>query len=173
MFYRARYQAPIGEMILTSDGRSLVGVRLAANRSEPISGDYKMLKLHQLELFLQTKDWLDRYFAKEMPKISELPLLTGGTGFSQAVWTHLLKIPYGTTTTYGEIAKKIAQERNQARMSAQAVGGAVGRNPIPVIIPCHRVIGKNGRLIGYGGGLPMKIWLLKHESSGTNTPANL
>ena len=106
---------------------------------------------------------LDRYFAGEKPEISELPLAPIGGEFRQAVWKILCEIPYGQVTTYGEIAKKIAAQRNRKTMSAQAVGGAVGHNPISIIIPCHRVVGSNGSLTGYAGGIDLKIKLLEHE----------
>jgi len=92
-----------------------------------------------------------------------LPLKPKGSEFRQIVWKHLCQIPYGETTTYGEIAKKVARQMGKKAMSAQAVGGAVGHNPIGIIIPCHRVIGKDGSLTGYGGGLEKKIQLLAHE----------
>ena len=99
----------------------------------------------------------------ERPKISELQLAPIGSNFRQEVWKILCKIPYGQVTTYGDIAKKIAQRRGVAKMSAQAIGGAVGHNPISIIIPCHRVIGTNGNLTGYAGGIETKSKLLQHE----------
>ncbi|MCI9156887.1 MAG: methylated-DNA--[protein]-cysteine S-methyltransferase, partial [Lawsonibacter sp.] len=107
--------------------------------------------------------WLDRYFAGERPAISELPLAPIGSEFRKEVWQVLCEIPYGETTTYGEISQKIAARRGLERMSAQAVGGAVGHNPISIIVPCHRVVGSNGSLTGYAGGLQKKIKLLTHE----------
>lgn len=109
------------------------------------------------------KKWLDRYFNGEKPKISEIDLSPKGSEFAKKVWEILCKIPYGEVTTYGEIAKKIAKTMNKDKMSAQAVGGAVGHNPISIIIPCHRVVGSNGSLTGYAGGIDKKISLLKHE----------
>ena len=102
--------------------------------------------------------WLDRYFNGEKPKISELSLAPRGSDFRQEVWKILCEIPYGQTLTYGQIASKISKT-----MSAQAVGGAVGHNPISILIPCHRVLGANGKLTGYAGGLDKKIELLKLE----------
>ena len=107
--------------------------------------------------------WLDRYFAGENPQISELPLAPSGSDFRQMVWKILCDIPSGQTTTYGEIAKKIAARTGRSTMSAQAVGGAVGHNPISIIIPCHRVVGTNGSLTGYAGGIDKKIALLELE----------
>ena len=106
--------------------------------------------------------WTDIFGAKK-PKISELPLAPIGNDFRQAVWKILCEIPYGEVITYGGIAKKIAAQRGLSRMSAQAVGGAVGHNPISIIIPCHRVVGTNGSLTGYSGGLDLKIKLLDFE----------
>ena len=112
---------------------------------------------------LKAKKWLDRYFKGEKPQISELDLEPIGSDFAKNVWKLLCEIPYGEVTTYGEIAKKVAKIMNKSTMSAQAVGGAVGHNPISIIIPCHRVIGTNGSLTGYAGGIDKKIFLLKHE----------
>lgn len=116
-----------------------------------------------LAVFQKAKDWLDRYFQGQKPAISELPLAPIGGEFRQMVWKILCEIPYGQVITYGDIAKKVAQRKGLARMSAQAVGGAVGHNPISLIIPCHRVVGTNGSLTGYSGGLDMKIKLLEFE----------
>ena len=110
--------------------------------------------------------WLDGYFAGSRPDPRDLPLSPVGTEFQHAVWDILLTIPYGETFSYGKIAKMIADARGIGRMSAQAVGGAVSKNPIAIVIPCHRVIGADGSLVGFGGGtemLPLKEWLLTHE----------
>ena len=111
----------------------------------------------------KAKKWLDRYFKGERPSISELDLEPMGSIFAKNVWKILCQIPYGELTTYGEIAKKMAKLMNKDKMSAQAVGGAVGHNPISIIIPCHRVVGKNGNLTGYAGGIDKKIKLLELE----------
>ncbi|WP_295925618.1 methylated-DNA--[protein]-cysteine S-methyltransferase, partial [uncultured Akkermansia sp.] len=109
------------------------------------------------------KDWLDRYFAGGRAPIAQLPLAPVGGEFRQAVWKILCGIPYGEVTTYGEIARKMAARGNRRSMSAQAVGGAVGHNPISIIIPCHRVVGTGGSLTGYAGGIAAKIRLLELE----------
>ena len=114
------------------------------------------------EVLRDTKKWFDIYFSGNEPKFS-VPLHLIGTPFQMEVWEILLTIPYGKTMTYGEIAKKIAVRRGMERMSAQAVGGAVGQNPIGVIVPCHRVIGAKGSLTGYAGGIDKKIKLLQLE----------
>ena len=117
----------------------------------------------------QTKDWLGHYFAGEQPAIGQLPLAPKGSAFQQEVWRVLCDIPYGHLTTYGEIARKIAAQRGLASMSAQAVGGAVGHNPISIVIPCHRVVGSDGSLTGYAGGVQKKLWLLEHEGVDLRT----
>ena len=118
---------------------------------------------NNLKIFNKTKNWLDRYFNGENPKISELLLAPIGNDFRQRVWQILCEIPYGKICTYGDIAKIVAKERRIPKMSAQAIGGAVGHNPISIIIPCHRVVSSNGSLTGYAGGIETKIKLLKHE----------
>ena len=115
------------------------------------------------KILIKTKKWLDEYFNGEKPKITELDLAPIGSAFAKNVWKILCEIPYGKVTTYGEIAKKMAKIMHKEKMSAQAVGGAVGHNPISIIIPCHRVVGANGSLTGYAGGIDKKIYLLKHE----------
>ena len=114
-------------------------------------------------ILIKTKKWLDEYFNGKKPEISELDLAPIGSEFAKNVWEILCEIPYGKVTTYGEIAKKMATIMHKEKMSAQAVGGAVGHNPISIIIPCHRVVGANGSLTGYAGGIDKKIYLLKHE----------
>ena len=114
---------------------------------------------------LKAKKWLDRYFNKEKPSIKELELNPMGSEFRQAVWKILCEIPYGKVTTYKEIAEEIAEQKGIDKMSAQAVGGAVGHNPISIIIPCHRVVGTNGDLTGYAGGIDKKKYLLEHEKN--------
>ena len=111
----------------------------------------------------QTITWLERYFKKERPQIKELPLAPVGSAFRREVWEMLCEIPYGETTTYGELARKIAEKRGIKRMAAQAIGGAVGHNPISIVIPCHRVIGSDGGLTGYAGGIEKKRMLLTLE----------
>ncbi len=162
MFYTMRYESPIGDSLLASDGTHLVGLWLEGQKhycplKEPLQEKDSDVILRQ------TKEWLDYYFVGEHPEISELPLRPMGSDFRRQVWEILVRIPYGEVMTYGEIAGIIARENNIEHMSAQAVGGAVGHNPISIIIPCHRVVGANGSLTGYAGGVEKKRWLLQHE----------
>ncbi len=120
-------------------------------------------------VLLQARQWLERYFAG-MPEPITFPLAPAGTPFQQVIWNLLLDIPYGETRTYGELSRQAAKLLGKQRMSAQAVGGAVGRNPISILIPCHRCIGANGKLVGYAAGLGRKAWLLAHESSKNPPP---
>ncbi|MDR0198566.1 MAG: methylated-DNA--[protein]-cysteine S-methyltransferase [Methanomassiliicoccaceae archaeon] len=161
--YCSTYAAPIGRIMLASDGKNLVG---AWNEGQKYHGDEifgEMIRKDDLPVFGLAKKWLDRYFADERPSIAELPLAPAGGEFRQEVWRILCEIPYGGLVTYGDIAKRMAKKMNRERMSSQAVGGAVGHNPISVIIPCHRVVGSNGSLTGYAGGIGIKIKLLEHE----------
>ena len=116
-----------------------------------------------LPVFAIAKDWLDRYFKGDKPAVSEVPLAPLGGAFRQEVWKVLRQIPYGESITYSEIAKAVAARQGKDHMSAQAVGGAVGHNPISIIVPCHRVIGSTGSLTGYAAGIDKKIRLLEHE----------
>ena len=157
MNYIHYYQSPLGEIILTSDGKSLTG----------LSYDFpKMLLPYFIEkplpIFTETDRWLDIYFSGKNPDFTP-KLHLKVTGFRKMVWDILLTIPFGQTITYGEIASRIAKQRGIPRMSAQAVGGAVGHNPIALIIPCHRVVGANGSLTGYAGGIDKKEQLLRLE----------
>lgn len=122
-----------------------------------------LIENDDLPLFHAAKDWLNRYFAGERPEICELPLRPIGGAFRQGVWKLLCQIPYGKVTTYGAIAQKMAEQSGRKTMSSQAVGGAVGHNPISIIIPCHRVVGVNGSLTGYAGGIEKKVRLLEQE----------
>jgi methylated-DNA-[protein]-cysteine S-methyltransferase len=172
MYYSTVYQSPIGELTLAGDGKNLVGLWIEGQKYHGGALPEKADERRDLAVFDQTKDWLDRYFSDEKPDASELPLAPIGGEFRQDVWNILLSIPYGSLTTYGEIAKEIAAR--SGRMSARAVGGAVGHNPISIIIPCHRVVGSNGNLTGYAGGVRAKVKLLEHEGvdmSGLFFPA--
>ena len=150
------YSSPIGEILLVSKDNNLIGAWFEGQKHF-LSTINEELMENEDEILFKAKSWLSRYFSGEKPNINELDLKPEGTDFRCDVWHILCEIPYGETVTYKEIADKIAQKRG-------AVGGAVGHNPISVIIPCHRVVGSNGSLTGYAGGLDKKIFLLKHEN---------
>ncbi|HCF71712.1 MAG TPA: cysteine methyltransferase [Syntrophomonas sp.] len=163
MYYSTNYQSPVGTLTLASDGDNLVGLWIEGQKYHGNTIPEEMTKKDDIPVFKTTKNWLDRYFAGGNPAISELPLAPIGGEFRQGVWSILCEIPYGEVITYGDIAKKMAVKMNKTRMSSQAVGGAVGHNPISIIIPCHRVVGSNGSLTGYGGGIGTKVKLLELE----------
>lgn len=163
MMYKTYYQSPLGEILLASDGENLIGLWIDNQKYYLGKLEETLIEKENLEIFHKTKIWLDKYFQQEQPKIEELSLKPRGSAFRQNVWKILCDIPYGQTTTYGEIAKKVAKIMQKEKMSAQAVGNAVGHNPISIIIPCHRVVGTNGNLTGYAGGIDKKIKLLEIE----------
>mgnify|MGYP002522976089 CR=1 FL=1 len=165
MIYRDYYITPenFDNIILESDDDFLTG--LWFENSKDANKHKSSAKIENSEIFKSTKLWLDEYFSGKNPKFTPKFKFTNLTPFKNEVYQLLLQIPFGQTTTYGEIATKIAKTRGLKKMSAQAVGGAVGSNPICLIVPCHRVIGKNGKMVGYGGGLNNKIELLKLEKT--------
>lgn len=158
MFFCTKHSLPVGTVTLASDGERLCGLWLAGQKYYGQSIPGEMQERKALPVFDAAKNWLHRYFAGKRPAASELPLLPIGSPFRQAVWQLLCEIPYGQTITYGEIARQMNRP-----LAGQAVGGAVGHNPISIIIPCHRVVGANGSLTGYAGGLEVKTRLLKLE----------
>ncbi len=168
MIYWDMYDSPCGGLVMKSDGEYLTELAFVGEKGFVRGGmEQEGMDEEQctsLLLFDEVKCWLDIYFAGGqpdfMPKIS-----VNGTSFRMKVWEYLKKIPYGEVVTYGDIAKELARERKIAKMSAQAVGGAVGHNPVSIMIPCHRVIGENGNLTGYGGGMERKVALLKLEKA--------
>ena len=163
MIYKTSYISPIGEIVLVSDGKNLTGLFLEGQGADDEAFVESTCDRQELPILIKTKKWLDRYFANEKPLIRELSLAPEGSNFRQGVWDILCDIPYGTVITYGDIAGMMARKMNKPIMAAQAVGGAVGHNPISIIIPCHRVIGAGGNLTGFGGGINLKVKLLKHE----------
>lgn len=165
MYYSTTYLSPVGTLTLGSDGEHLVGVWLEGQKYFDGAVEKELTARDGLPVFSAARDWLDRYFAGEKPSPSELPLHPIGGEFRQQVWRLLCQIPYGEITTYGTLAKELAAQMGRNSMSGQAVGGAVGHNPISIIIPCHRVVGANGSLTGYAGGIPTKIKLLEHEGA--------
>lgn len=163
MVYTTHSPSRLGELMLASDGENIIGLWLEGQKYFAATVTEAITEKDDLPVFASAKGWLNRYFSGEKPAVSELPLAPRGGEFRRAVWDILCKIPYGEVTTYGEIAKEMAARMNKDHMSSQAVGGAVGHNPISIVIPCHRVVGANGSLTGYDGGIDKKIRLLKHE----------
>ena len=156
-----RYTSPLGGMTLSSDGEALTGLWFDGMKHYPHKLVEESIEA-ELPIFAQTSKWLDIYFSGEEPDFTP-PINLQTTTFRKAVSDILLTIPYGQTMTYGEIARILTEKQGVERMSAQAVGGAVGHNPISIIVPCHRVIGADGSLTSYAGGLDKKIALLKLE----------
>ena len=165
MYYFTTYGSPLGSITLACDGESLTGLWIEGQKYHGNIASEKMIPKDGFAVFDAAKQWLTKYFASEKPDLSSLPLALVGGEFRQAVWTILCEIPYGQVTTYGEIAKKLATQMGRKSMSAQAIGGAVGHNPISIIIPCHRVVGANGSLTGYAGGVYKKVKLLELEGA--------
>ena len=158
--FMTKYESPVGNLTLVSNGRQLTGLFVDGQRYFPDVS--KMETKRNLAVFDATIHWLDAYFEGKSPCGETIPLKPEGTAFRMAVWKLLMAIPYGETTTYGELARKL-NETAGMKTCARAVGNAVGHNPISIIIPCHRVIGVDGGLTGYAGGLDVKRKLLKLE----------
>ena len=163
--YVSVYKSPFGNLTMASREDKIIGLWLDGQK-------YFLGKLKEetvikddLEVFALCRRWLDDYFSGKNPPVDKDILRPEGSEFRQSVWNILLEMPYGATVTYGEIAKKLASEKGVKSMSRQAVGGRVGHNPISIIIPCHRVVGRNGSLTGYAGGIDKKISLLQHENA--------
>jgi methylated-DNA-[protein]-cysteine S-methyltransferase len=152
--YYTYVESPIDRLLLTSDGKSLTSILFADERAVP-GADW--VQSDDAAPFAEVRSQLDAYFAGERTDF-DLPLAAAGTEFQRKVWDELLRIPYGATLSYGELANRIGNPK-----ASRAVGLANGSNPIPIVIPCHRVIGANGKLTGYGGGLPRKVRLLEIE----------
>lgn len=163
MIYISYYNSSLGKILLASKDNKLIGAWIEGQKYYLGKLKEEVIKKDDEEILIKTKNWLDRYFNLEKPEISELSIAPIGSEFRQKVWKILCTIPYGNTITYGDIAKQIAKETGKDKMSAQAIGGAVGHNPISIIIPCHRVVGANGSLTGYAGGIDKKIKLLEIE----------
>lgn len=159
-----RYDSPLGTMLLAADSEGLTGLWFegAKRFAQGLDGT---CRAGETPVLTETKRWLEQYFQGRRPETCP-PLRPMGTAFQRAVWRMLFEIPYGQTTTYGTIAQRLARQRGNSRLSAQAVGGAVSRNPISILIPCHRVLGADGRLTGYAGGLERKAALLALERRG-------
>ena len=164
MEYVHHYRSDLGGITLASDGEALVGLWFDGQKyfAETLEKEHEE---RPLPVFEEAERWLDVYFGGEAPDFTP-PLRLKTTPFRRAVWELLLTIPYGRTVTYGELAARIAAQHGHVRMSAQAVGGAVGHNAISLIIPCHRVVGANGSLTGYAGGIDREHRLLTMEGAG-------
>ena len=165
--YYCTYESKIGLLYLISDGKSLIGCYLEGQKYFPNNIDKYYLN-EELSILVKSKDWLEKYFNGENPSIDEILLSFNGTEFRNTVWEVLKEIPYGEVVTYRHIAEIIAKTKGLETMSAQAVGGAVGHNPLLIFIPCHRVIGVDGSLTGYAAGLENKRFLLNLESDNNH-----
>lgn len=159
--YTQVIEVPIGRMTMASDGESLVGLWLEGQKYFARTIE-DACEERRMPVFARTEEWLAAYFSGENPPV-DIPLAPRGSAFQQEVWGILRTIPYGEVLTYGDIARMIADRQGADRMAAQAVGGAVGHNPISIIIPCHRVVGRDGSLSGYAGGVSVKQRLLELE----------
>lgn len=158
MIYYRWLDSPLGALLLTSNGRSLTGLYLKGQKFFP-EQTQDWHESEQIDPFVQTQEQIAEYFAHQRQRF-DLPIETQGTAFQKQVWQLLLQIPFGETISYGALAKKIGKP-----VASRAVGSANGRNPISIIVPCHRVIASNGKLTGYAGGLNRKQWLLQHEQT--------
>ena len=156
LFYRY-YPSPIGKLLMLSDGKFLTHLDCELEQFAP---NPKWQENNELPLFAQVCEALDRYFNGEPERFDDIPLAPQGTAFQQRIWQALRQIGYGETSSYGELAKRIDNPN-----AVRAVGGAVGSNPISIIIPCHRVLGSQGQMTGYAGGIDKKLWLLNHEAA--------
>jgi methylated-DNA-[protein]-cysteine S-methyltransferase len=153
----ATVDSPIGPLLLVTDGRALTGLYLTPWAGDEIAADSREEPAHPV--LAAAADQLDAYFAGEREEF-DLPLAPAGTAFQRTVWAELERIPYGDTISYGELARRVGNPN-----ASRAVGLANGRNPLPIVVPCHRVIGADGTLTGYGGGVERKQWLLEHEQA--------
>ncbi|MDO4300996.1 MAG: methylated-DNA--[protein]-cysteine S-methyltransferase [Clostridia bacterium] len=163
MEYTHHYNSPLGGITLASNGKELIGLWFDNQKyfADTLSKEYEE---KELPVFYETDKWLDIYFSGKAPDFTP-PIYMKTTEFRKAVWKIMLTIPYGKTMTYGKIAEITAKQKGFSKMSAQAVGGAVGHNSISLIIPCHRVVGTNGSLTGYAGGIDKKVKLLTMEKA--------
>ena len=161
MTYTQHYDSPLGGILLTADDVGLTGLWFDGQKYFARGLSNERIA-QETSVLAEAKRWLDTYFTGKEPDFTP-PLHPIGSAFRRSVWEILLQIPYGQTTTYGEIARQLAKKQGLERMSAQAVGGAVGHNEISIIIPCHRVVGADGSLTGYAGGISKKETLLELE----------
>ena len=170
--YTSVYSSELGDILLAADEIGLTGLWFFGQSYFADTLPTEQIA-QETPILTQAREWLDEYFSGKEPDFTP-KLHPIGSPFRQAVWKLLLQIPYGQTTTYGEIARQLEKLQNRPHMSAQAVGGAVGHNGISIIIPCHRVVGTKGNLTGYAGGLDKKMALLELEHANRKTyPENL
>ena len=167
MVYTCKCSSPLGDILLAADEVGLTGLWFEGQKyfANTLPDEHISQETH---ILAEAKKWLDIYFSGVEPDF-QIPIHLEGTDFQMCVWEMLCTIPYGETTTYGAIAKQIAHDRGISKMSSQAVGNAIGRNPVSVIVPCHRVIGAKGNLTGYAGGIERKAELLKIEQNQNAT----
>lgn len=162
MIFCSYYQSCCGKMLIAATEQAVCGIWFENQKHYAYKANKNMQKNDNLPIFIKTKKWLDDYFAGKNPDAKEIPVVLHGSDFQQKVWSILQTIEYGKTMTYGQISKLIERQSGK-KMSAQAVGGAVGHNPVSIIVPCHRVLGANKNLTGYAAGLDIKTKLLKIE----------
>ena len=163
MRYACKYESPLGGITLAADDEGITGVWFDGQKYFPRTLPAKRTE-RPLPFSERVEEWLGIYFSGRNPGFS-VPLHMEGSPFQRAVWNILQRIPYGRTVTYGDIARETARQQGTATMSAQAVGNAVGRNPVSILVPCHRVVGSDGSLTGYAGGIPKKVGLLTLEQA--------
>ena len=165
--FKSYYNSPLGKIIIVTDNASVCGVYFDNQKYMPENlEDYEIND--NILAIKEVKNWLDEYFEGKNPSVKNLSIKLIGSEFKLLVWSVLKTISYGKTLTYGEIAQMLAKKMNKEKMSARAVGSAVGHNPISIIIPCHRVLGKNNKITGYAGGINKKLELLKLEGINVN-----
>ena len=168
--YSAAYRHPeLGELTLASDGDYVVGLWFEGQKYFGAGAHQRLESGDGVPVLDAARVWLDRYFAGDPLPAAALPCRPSGTAFQRRVWAILSDIPFGTVRTYADIAAQIAREDSRERALARAVGAANGRNPLSIILPCHRVVGSSGSLTGYAGGIERKIWLLEHEGVDTTS----
>lgn len=165
MYYQSYYISPIGKIIIITKNNKLVSLQFLDSINNFHYLNDGNIKEEENETIIKAKEWLDAYFSGKRPSINNLLIDLNGTTFQKQIWQILINIPLGTTTTYKDVAQKLMQEKKISSISYQAVGQAIAKNPILIIIPCHRVIGSNNKLIGYKGGLNRKFFLLNHEKN--------
>lgn len=167
IFVTTYHHDDLGALTIASDGPNIIGLWMEGQKYFGSKLPQPFEPRDDLPVLAHACVWLDRYFAGDRPSPHELPLAPQGTPFQHRVWNALVAIPYGQMRTYADLALQVAQEDGGGSGSARAVGAANGRNPISIIIPCHRVVGSNGSLTGYAGGTERKLWLLRHEHADT------